>query len=804
VLTNLTWQKAFSRLKSALGRPSQNPSNPLSAAPARPPNWAQNVHWVRVLQLGLFTAAVLLALSHAAHFIHLGFVHELDSALTDALLHKSSPAKQDQRIVIVDVDEKSLAEVGQWPWGRDRLAALVDELIDRQKAAVVGFDFVFAEPDNSGGWQALQILAGTDPELAKRLSEHRSELDHDAQLVRALQNRDVVLGFYLTSNLGGHRSGRLPEPVSSTAKPSRPTGLIRFDGYTANLQSLTQATPWSGFFNALPDADGLVRSLPLLAQVEAQIQQSLALAMFRAYTGAPRLSPRWADESHPHHPDEVRRLAGVELLQKDTRLFVPTDHRGAVRVPYRGAGGPHGGGFLYISATDVLKNRLPAEQLKGKLVLLGTTAPGLFDLRATPVSEAFPGVEMHANVLAGLLDGKLPLQPDWARAFELAQVMGVALLLASILPRAGALVAVITAVLTILSLITLNWFLYRWHSWVMPLAGPLLLAAGVSTVQIAWGYVNEGRTRSSLTRLFGAYVPPELVAQMAQEPERYDMRAENRELTILFCDMRNFTRISESLEPEVLRGLINRFFSTMTQAIQAHRGTLDKYIGDAIMAFWGAPLVDPDHASHAVSAALEMVERLRVLNADLRAQGLVEMGLGLGLNTGLVCVGDMGSDIRRSYTVMGDAVNTASRIEALTRHYDIPILVGQAVRDLIEQRSPASEPAFVWLEIDKVRVKGKTQSVTLFTPLPIAALTSAVMQAQMRFWQEALAVYRLQDWDNAENLLDSLQKDETMNSPASGFLNMNGLQNQLRSRISHNRKQPPPPDWDGTYSFDSK
>jgi adenylate cyclase len=792
-----------------------------------------SVHWVRVFQIGLFAAAVLLTLAHSARFIRLGFVSELDFALTDALLNKSTPTKHDQRVVIVDVDEKSLAEVGQWPWGRDRLAALLDELLNRQKAAIVGFDFVFAEPDNSGGWQALQILAGTDPVLAKRLSERRTELDHDIQFARALQNPGVVLGFYLTSDRGGYRSGQLPEVLFSVKNFANPTGLIRFDGYTANLQTLTQTASWSGFFNSIPDADRLVRSLPLVAQVDGQVYQSLALAMFRAYTGAPKLLARWADGPHPNS-DVVRRLAGIELLQKqdlrkscparprygeeittpletfcaspkkESRLWVPTDPRGAVRVPYRGTGGPHGGGFSYISAADVLKGRLPLEQLKGKLVLLGTTAPGLFDLRATPVSEAFPGVEMHANVLAGLLDGQLLFQPDWAHAFELIQVLSVALLLAIILPRAGALVAIATSILTITSLLLVNWFFYHWHHLVMPLASPLLLVTCVSTVQIAWGYVNEGRTRSSLTRLFGAYVPPELVAQMAQEPGRYDMRAENRDLTILFCDMRNFTQISERLEPEVLRGLVNRFFSTMTEAIQAHRGTLDKYIGDAIMAFWGAPLTDPHHASHAVAAALEMIRRLQLLNADLRAQGLAEMGLGLGLNTGMVCVGDMGSDIRRSYTVMGDAVNTASRIEALTRYYDVPILVGQAVRDVIDRQPLPGASTFVWLEVDRVRVKGKTQSVTLFTPLPVELTTSTALQAQMRLWHEALAAYRAQDWDNAERLLGALPIDPAADNGFSGFLNTDGLQNQLRRRIAQHRQQPPSPDWDGTHTFDSK
>jgi adenylate cyclase len=307
---------------------------------------------------------------------------------------------------------------------------------------------------------------------------------------------------------------------------------------------------------------------------------------------------------------------------------------------------------------------------------------------------------------------------------------------------------------------------------------------------MSWGYIVEGSSRRSLARLFGSYVPPELVAQMARNPARYDMRAENRVLSVMFCDMRNFTRVSEALSPEELRGLINRFFSAMTAVIRAHRGTLDKYIGDALMAFWGAPLDDAEHAEHAVRAALAMAGGLRTLNAELRERGLPEIGVGIGINTGLVCVGDMGSDIRRSYTVMGDAVNLASRIEALTRHYGVDVLVGQATRDAVGER-------IGWVEVDCVRVKGKQQSVTLFTPLPQAAPDAGQFEAQLRLWRLALAAYRAQDWQAAQSQLEMLRQ-RFADSP------LNTLYSQLADRVDQFRRTPPPPQWDGVTNFDSK
>ena len=416
--------------------------------------------------------------------------------------------------------------------------------------------------------------------------------------------------------------------------------------------------------------------------------------------------------------------------------------------------------------------------------------PGVYDLRSTPVGEVYPGVEVHASLLSGLLDGRTLVQPDWSRGYEVLQLLVVAAILLVALPRLAPLAAIAATLAVALALLGLDLWLHRTAHLVLPLATALVLTAAIYAIATSWGYVVEGRRRRSLARLFGSYVPPELVAQMARDPQPHDMRAENRVLSVMFCDMRNFTRISEALPPDELRLLINRFFSAMTLAIRAERGTLDKYIGDAIMAFWGAPLRDEAHAERAVRAALAMVGQLGPLNAELAQRGLPAIGLGIGINTGLVCVGDMGSEVRRSYTVMGDAVNLASRIEALTRLYGVDVLVGESTRD-------AAGKAFGWVEVDRVRVKGKDRAVTLFTPVPAATAAVPSFADEMRIWQLALTSWRKQDWPQALAALEALR----MRFDTSAFCD---LYLQLGERVAHFQRQPPPAGWDGTNTFDSK
>jgi adenylate cyclase len=666
---------------------------------------------------------LLLGLLHWAGAWRLDFVESFDHFLDDTRQRALLSTAADPRIVIVDVDEASLAEVGRWPWSRDRLAALTTELLQRQGAKAVGFNIVFSEPDPAEGLHLLGDLAAGplrgDAAFQAEYTRRQPTLDHDARFADALRGQQAVLGFYLSSGARATRVGQLPPPVLAPAVTPLP-GLTTWGSYGANLPALAQAAPRAGFFNVLPDSDGVVRSVPLLAlwtpasatsptampvAGPPQVHQAFALAVLRAVLGDPTVEPL-----RPGGPGGAQGLSAVRLHQGARVLDIPLDERGAVRVPFREAG--H---FSVVSATDVLAQRLPPGSLQGRLALVGTTALGLADLHATPVGAATPGVVIHASLIAGLLDGQLPTRPDWARGFEVASLILGCLALAWSLPRLHAAWAVALTGLSVLAWVALNLLLYHRQGWVLPLALPLLGTVATATLAIVAGYLAEGRSRRALARLFGAYVPPELVSQMALDPERYTragLGADNRELTVLFCDLRDFTRAAERLQPQQLREVVNLYFSRMSAVIARHGGTLDKYIGDAIMAFWGAPIESPDHAAQAVRAALDMLTALGPLNAELRRRGLPEIEMGIGLNTGLVCVGELGSDTRRSYTVIGDAVNLAARIEGLTRRLGVDLLVGEATYEAAKDATPD----LPWRSVERAQVRGRAEPVTVYTP----------------------------------------------------------------------------------------
>ena len=739
-------------------------------------------YWPRLLMAAV---PLLLALLHAVDLVPLGFVRQLDHAIYDARLRATMPHTRDERIVIVDIDEKSLAEVGRWPWPRDRMAALAGELFARQQVGLVGFDVVFPEPDTSSGLAQLERLAADELKgiaaFEAKLQQLRGPLNFDARFADALRGRPAVLGYYFTSDRNGRTSGVLPAPVMDrTDLAGRPVPFTRWDGYGANLPLLAQAVPRAGFFNSIQDPDGIVRSVPVIAEHEGKYYESLALAMFRSLNGWPAVQPGFPAERWL--PRSYQGLESIQLRVPGTApIAIPVDARVSALVPFRGRGGPNGGSFRYISASDVLQGKLPAGELKGKIVLVGTTAPGMYDLRATPVEEVYPGVEVHANLLAGMLDRNLPVQPDYSLGYEVMMLLLVGIGLGLLLPRLTALQAMAATAGTLVALVALNTWLYLAASLVMPLASLLLLVATVFAVNMSYGYFFEGRTRRALTRLFGTYVPPELVDEMARDPAHYGMEAASKPLTVLFCDIRNFTQLSESMQPQAVRELVNRFFSRMTDVVREHRGTLDKYIGDAVMAFWGAPLDEPRHAECAVKAAQAMLRALAPLNAELKTRGLPEISVGIGINTGMMCVGDMGSTARRSYTVVGDAVNLASRIETLTRSYGLDVLAGEGTRDAANH--------LAWQEVDRVRVKGKDRAVTLYTPLTGSPDTDKALASELMAWHMALKAYRMQDWDQADVQLLNLQR---LNPEKR-------LYSLFAYRVAHLRKHPPPAGWDGAF-----
>ena len=743
-------------------------------------------HWPRIL---VTLIPLLFALLHATGVLQLGVLQRLDAIIYDARLRATMPKTMDERIVIVDIDEKSLAEFGRWPWGRNKLADLVGELLNRQKVALLGFDVLFAEADDSSGLGRLKQLAQSEfrdlPAFSEKVAQLQPELDYDALFANSMKNQPIVLGYYMTSDRDGRINGVLPKPVmDKQLLQGRPIKFTSWDGYSANLDLLAQAAPVGGFFNSITESDGVVRSIPLLAEFKGQYYESLSLAMFRMLVGGPQVEPGFPQEKFLSR--SYQGLESILLKQGSKTLAIPVDDRVATLVPFRGNGGVNGGSFRYVSASDVLAQRIAADTLKGKIVLLGTTAPGLLDLRVTPVGETYPGVETHANVISGFLDGKVFVKPDYSLGFEVVILILAGLALAIALPLLSAPKAVATSVLISGSLVGLNFWLYLGYGLVLPLASALVMALMAFALNMSYGYFVESKSKRDLANLFGTYVPPELVDEMVKDASSYSMTATTKELTVMFCDMRGFTQMSETMNPTQLQALLNTVFSRLTDQIRANRGTIDKYMGDCVMAFWGAPVDTPDHARLAIKTALEMAGAIRALNEEHRATGLPEIGIGIGLNTGTMCVGDMGSDVRRSYTVIGDSVNLGSRLEGLSKTYGVDIVVSESTRKFA--------PDFAWQELDKVRVKGKDVAVTIFWPLAHLNTIGSDKSTELKTWAQALKAYRSQDWDQFDVQLLNLQR-----------MNANKYLYQLYAeRVASMRLLPFDPEWDGATNFQTK
>ncbi len=714
-------------------------------------NWSQ--HRLRLVLLALpFLFFILLVLTGGSQRL----LAPLEDAYYDVRLRLLMPQTRADNIVIVDVDEKSLAEQGQWPWPRIEIAKLVEEIFSLE-ATALGVDMVLAEPDKSSGLSVLLALAHDEvfdsPEFLSKLQELSPLLDYDRLLAQTLSQYPVALGYYFTSDGNGRQSGLLPSPVLSEFElQGAQIQASSWDGYGANLPIFSLAAPNAGFFNSLNSRDGAVRAVPLLAEFKGNYYESLPLAVLRLASQLPEVEPGWAASATA----SAARLSSVRLRYKHgAAAAIPVDERAAVLVPYRGRGGPQGGSFAYYSASDVMHKRLPAESFRGKLVLLGSSAPGLLDLRATPVGEAYPGVEVHANVLAGMLEGRIPQKPSFTEVYELGLLLVLGVLLLALppslsLPRSLLVVAGLSLlVMALNSLLFLRW------NWVLPASSPLLLLWSMGLIHIFCGYVLASRAKSELARLFGSYVPSELVEVMVKDPENYNMEARNEELTVMFCDVRGFTQLAENINPLRVQQLLNAVFGHLNQIIKRHGGTIDKYMGDCVMAFWGAPLPVADHVRQAVSAAHEISASVEVLNNYLRekkllhpSQGRVE--LSIALNTGVMCVGNMGTELRQAYTVIGDEVNLAARLEPLSRVYGVDIIVSA--------KTCARAPWWVWQELDDVYTKGRVTRERIFTPVAKQDEMTPELGAELQLWDQFLAAYRAQQLERAESLLKGLQQ----------------------------------------------
>ena len=731
----------------------------------------------RIIRYALSLVLTLLFLLHVGEVLNIPILTSLENQAYDARLKITLPMDVDKQVVIVDIDEKSLDEIGQWPWNRNILAKINDVLFDYYQIKAIGYDIVFAEEDIDEGAKLLNTMAQgslqDDPEFIEEYHRVMPSLQHDLRFAETLKDRKTVMGFVMDTDT---IKGELPSAITKLDKNTlNKLAIHKAKGYTANLKSLQASAFSGGFFNnPLLDDDGVFRRVPLLQTYENELHESLALALTRAATGSAAIE--MVVETNQDSDDLF--LEWVTIGE----IAIPVDHNSGVLVPYIGKQKS----FEYIPATDVLNKRSDKDVLNGKIILFGTSAPGLLDLRTIPLEPAYPGVEVHANIIQGILDGRILHAPGYTKGFEFILITFIGIVLTFTLPMLSALYSTLVILGSIVLLISTNFYAWTNAQLVLPIAAPVLLVVLLFALQMTYGFFVESRGKRQLAHLFGQYVPPELVEEMSLKMEEINLDGEMREMSVLFSDVRGFTTISESLEPKELTDYINAFLTPITKVIHDNRGTIDKYMGDAVMAFWGAPLEDDQHALHALNAAIGIVERMKSLREEFSEKHWPEIYVGVGVNTGHMNVGNKGSEFRVDYTILGDAVNLGSRLEGLTKIYGVDIITSEFTRYAV--------PEYEYRELDKVRVKGKDRPVSIYEPLGLLENISKDERKLLKQFHTAIKQFRAQNWDAAEREIFALSQLEPDRKIYKIYLD----------RIMFYREHPPGEDWDGSFTHTSK
>jgi adenylate cyclase len=683
----------------------------------------------------------------------------------------------DRPVLIVDIDEPSLSAYGQWPWPRTLVAKLLDRLFE-WKSKAVAFDVVFSESDRTSPDQAMKYFSDLDDATRARLRKMPS---NDDVLAQAMRKRNVVLGQAGTRTIGSASMDQAPQTGVAILGPDPSPYLYSFPRLLRNLPQLERAAAGRGLFTIATERDGMVRRVPLIMSAEGKVVPALAIDLLRVATGAGAVLVR-ADQ------------AGVRQVSV-ARLQLPTDENGRIWVHFS----PHTSA-RYVSAKDVLEGSVSPERFADKLVLVGTSAIGLLDIKTTPVDAAMPGVEIHAQLVEAALTGSLLNAPSYAIGVETTVAASIGLMLALLAPSVGAIALFLLAVLGFALVSAGSWLLYSNHQVLIDPSFPTIVVLTTYVSLMLVGYFREQADRRRIRSAFSQYLSPNLVEQLANSPQKLVLGGEERHMTVLFSDVRGFTAIAESFgdNPQGLTSLMNRFLTPLTNSILANNGTIDKYMGDAIMAFWNAPLDDARHQFHACNAALEMLERVDSLNREREQEAsqagirFIPIKIGIGINTGRCVVGNMGSDLRFQYTVMGDSVNLASRLEGQTALHGVPLLIGSKTMQAVAEE-------FAVLQVESILVKGKADPEVIYT---IAGRRRDLSDGRdfevlSELWQQMLACYRSRDWAGATEMLDRCR-------PLTRGFGLDELANVYGERIHQFKLNPPPHDWDGVFVAQTK
>lgn len=713
--------------------------------------------------------AIWLQLTAIAPISH--FINRIEQLAYDLQLRTNqltTKAIIQSPIVIVDINEKSLSKEGRWPWPREQLANLVKN-IKEAGAAVIAFDIVFPLKEENPVDQLLSLSAKekkvVTPETMSFFNNIRPYTNNDALFAQQLHQIDSILAISFIAE--PDIIGAAPKPLLVLTTPQEESlGFISVQGILSNIPELATAAKSVGFINSLPDEDGIIRRLPLLIRYQNNLYPSLALEAVRIFLFAKvkLVTASYHNES---------KLEGIMIGD----YKIPTDEYGQVVIPFRGMGFT----FPYISAEDILNKKFPPDMLQGKIVFVGTSATGLGDLKTTAIQNAFPGIEIHATIADGILTHHFSYKPAWALGAEISITFLLGAFFALVFPYVGPrLLSLLMLIIPILLFFCNHW-IWNKSGLIITIFIPIFLCIIVAIMNIIYGYIFESRRREHLKNIFAQYVPTTHIDEMLKKPGRaYGLHGETRTMTVLFSDIRGFTTITETMSAATVKDFLYEIFTPMTEIIFKHKGTIDKYVGDLIMAFWGAPLKDKNHAQHAMYAALEMQQALQKIQTIFVKKDWPPVQLGIGINSGLMNIGDMGSKFRLNYTVLGDEVNIASRVESLTKNYDVQIIV--------TEHTQHDQKNFVFQKLDRVRVRGKKVSIEIYELICKRTDASQKLLEDIHRFETALDHYFQQRWDEACDILLSLQQQYPEKKLYELYLKRIA---ELKKQTLHN--------WDGVY-----
>tara|TARA_B100000989_G_scaffold291561_1_gene266180 strand:+ start:250 stop:2466 length:2217 start_codon:yes stop_codon:yes gene_type:complete len=721
---------------------------------------------------------LFLFLSTGIHVVEPTFVEQMRHRVFDEYQRlKPREYSNDIPVRILDIDDESLSRIGQWPWPRDVMAEIVARLNELGASAVV-FDMVFSQPDRLSPKSLRQML----PERPEFEEARRGLLaipDNDELFAQTVDGSYVVTGFALT---GTETSGPTPEIKAGFAENGDRAApyLPAYTGAMKVLTNIEVKAAGNGALNAIPESDGVYRRIPMFMTLKDKIYPSLVAESLRVAQDASTFIIRAVGASGEEGFGETG-LVGFKV----GAVTVPTDENGQIWVRFTGDIPDR-----YVPAWQLLEDKAPAEKLEGHIVLIGTSAAALKDLRATPLNPAAAGVSLHAEALETILTGNFLNRPDFAHGLEVVASLLLGLLLIWLLPKWGSIWCAVLTVCAIGGVIGGAWYAFDVYKWLLDPIYFSLVILIIYLTQSLLIYLATEAERARVRGAFGMYLSPALVEQLASDPEQLKLGGEMKDISIMFCDVRGFTSISELYDPEGLTQLINKFLTPMTQVIMDRMGTIDKYMGDCIMAFWNAPVDVPTHVTDACNSALVMFEKLEELNQELENEAISNdrefrpLKIGIGLNTGTCCVGNMGSTQRFDYSILGDDVNLCSRLEGQSKGYGVDIVISETTK--------VAAPDFATIELDLIQVKGKTVPVRIFALIGNNDVQNSVWFKEFNpIHAELISEYRNQNWENATSL----------SKKARGVAGekYNGLYDLFDQRIAEYQINPPGKDWDGVY-----